>query len=151
MKGHHSWPRARLGSISCTKALLFLSWWHHTSPGQDRMADWPAMLFPSSISDSAVLVTPDSPPSIRKGTKILKSSFTVSYKTKHILNIWTSKSYSLGFTQMSEKLTSMLKPALGMLKAALSVIAKPWEQPSGPSAHEWTICGTPRWWNILWC
>lgn len=31
------------------------------------MADRPAMLSPSSLSDSGVLVTPDSLPSIRKG------------------------------------------------------------------------------------
>ena len=50
--------------------------------------------------------------SIRKKLKILnKSSFTVSYKSKHILTIWPSKSHTLGFTHRSWKPRSRLKPA----------------------------------------
>lgn len=50
--------------------------------------------------------------SIRKGPEILnKNCFMVSYKSKHVLTIWPTRSHSLGFTQMSWKPMSVLKPA----------------------------------------
>ena len=78
---------------------------------------------------------------IAGGITTLEDRLTVSYKTKHTLNIWPS-SCAPGIYTKEFKTYVYKKTCTDMFIEALFIIAQTWKQPICPSVGEWT--------NKLW-